>query len=211
MLWVLSDIVLPLIATFLLGLFIGWLLWRWRRQRIDADGLSSLRRSSARYRADAERLEQSNIELSDRLQAASGARGGDLANARKRNDLLAEELKNSRREVAELKSGAQNQASDSADYNNADQDRIRELETQLQSAKTQLQTLSVSNDSDNGESNRSDHLQREIDARDRMIATLKDSLDQFGEGGDNTALMADVALRDRKIIELERLLANHNR
>jgi len=67
-------------------------------------GAIYLRRSSARHRADAERLERSNIELSDRLQAASGARGGDLANARKRIDLLAEELKESRREVADLKS-----------------------------------------------------------------------------------------------------------
>jgi len=65
MLWVLWDIVLPLIAAFLLGLFIGWMLWRWRRKRIDADGLSALRRSNARYKADAERLEHSNIELSE--------------------------------------------------------------------------------------------------------------------------------------------------
>jgi|GEM_PF-3999688 len=63
MLWVLWDIVLPLIATFLLGLLVGWLLWRWRRSRIDAEGLSKLRRASSRNTADFERLQQSNIEL----------------------------------------------------------------------------------------------------------------------------------------------------
>jgi len=36
-----------------------------------------------------------------------------------------------------------------------------------------------------------------------MIATLRASHDQFGESGDNTALLADIALRDRKIGELE--------
>jgi len=142
MFWVLWDIVLPLIATFLLGLLIGWLLWRWRRRRVDADDLSKLRRDSARNKADVERLQQSNIELSDRLQAANGAGGGELASAKKRIDMLSEELKSSRSEVASL-----------------------------------------------------------------MIATLNTSLNQFGESGDTTSLMADVALRDRKIEELEALIA----
>lgn len=167
MVWVLWDIVLPLIASFLLGLLIGWMLWRWRRKRIDAEGLSELRRSASRYKADAERLEQSNIELSDRLQAASGAGGGDLANARKRIDMLTDELKSSRQEVAQLKSGAGDSESLSGDTT---------------------------------------HLREEIEARDRMIATLRLSLDQFGES-DQTSLLADVALRDRKISELEEQIA----
>ena len=195
MLWVLWDIVLPLIAAFLLGLFIGWMLWRWRRKRIDADGLSALRRSSARHRADAERLERSNIELSDRLQAASGARGGDLANARKRIDLLAEELKESRREVADLKSSDHSNQGSSG----ADMERIRTLESQLQTAESRLSAFEQSGDGSDGEA----YLRGEIEARDRMIATLRASHDQFGESGDNTSLMADIALRDRKIGELE--------
>ena len=44
-----------------------------------------------------------------------------------------------------------------------------------------------------------------------MIATLNTSLNQFGESGDTTALMADVALRDRKIDELEALIATLHR
>ena len=54
-------------------------------------------------------------------------------------------------------------------------------------------------------------LRREIEERDRMIATLNTSLGQFGESGDTTALMADVALRDRKIDELEALIATLHR
>ena len=198
MLWVLWDIVLPLIAAFLLGLFIGWMLWRWRRKRIDADGLSALRRSNARYKADAERLEHSNIELSDRLQAASGTRGGDLANARKRIDMLADELKESRREVADLKSaGTVNSDQESS---SADLARIRELESQLQMAESRLATSEQAGD---GSTEGVDYLRGEIEARDRMIATLRESHDQYGESGDNTSLLADIALRDRKIDELE--------
>ena len=170
MLWVLWDIVLPLVAAFLLGLLTGWLLWRWRRRRIDAEGISSLRRSSARYKADAERFHQSNIELSDRLQAANGVGGGELANAKKRIDMLGNELKSSRREVAELKAGARS------------------------TARSGAQTGETAD------------LQREIVARDRMISTLKKSIEQFGERGDTTALMADVELRDRRIQALEEIV-----
>ncbi len=195
MLWVLWDIVLPLVGTFLLGLFIGWLLWRWRRSRIGAEGISTLRRSSARYKADVERLQQSNIELSDRLQAASGASGGDLANANKRIDMLAEELKSSRREVAELKKTDR----DSGGSGAFERKRILQLEAQLQEARQVTDARSA-------QPNEMADLQREIEARDRMIVTLRNSLDQFGEHGGATVLMADVALRDRKIDELQRKL-----
>jgi len=210
MLWVLWDIVLPLIATFLLGLFIGWLLWRWRRSRIDADRLSELRRSSARYKADLERMQQSNIELSDRLQAANGAGGGDLVSARKRIDMLAEELKTSRREVAELKTqgrgshgtGVQSSGRRSTQSSPTD---VAGLQAKLQSAQGRITAL------ENTSNSAAADLRREIEARDRMIATLKTSLEQFGEEGDTTALLADVALRDRKIDELEARIATMNR
>jgi len=210
MLWVLWDIVLPLIATFLLGLFIGWLLWRWRRSRIDADRLSELRRSSTRNRADLERLQQSNIELSDRLQAANGAGGGELASARKRIDMLAEELKTSRREVAELKTAGRTHGSvsrrDSGSAgDSASTTEVAGLQAKLQSAQSRITAL------ENTSNSAAADLRREIEARDRMIATLKTSLAQFGEEGDTTALLADVALRDRKIDELEARIAAMNR
>ena len=33
--WVIWDILVPLLVTFLIGIGTGWLLWRWRRQRAD--------------------------------------------------------------------------------------------------------------------------------------------------------------------------------
>ncbi len=179
MLWVLWDIVLPLLATFLLGLCLGWLLWRWRRSRIDADDLSMLRRTSARFKADSERLQQSNIELSERLQAAGGSAGqaldDELSSAQKRIDMLADELKKSRTEVAELRRAGSDR-------------RVNKTSADLAASAGDLD------------------LHEEIAARDRMIATLEKSLQQFGDSGDTTALMADIVIRDRKIEELEALL-----
>lgn len=174
MLWVLWDIVVPLLATFLLGLMVGWLLWRWRRSRIDAEGLSKLRRTSARYRSDVERLQQSNNELSDRLVAVGGY---ESEGTTREIDRLVEELEYSRREVADL------------------QLRVAAVDD----------TGGVSVDAEAVD------LRSELAARDRMIATLEKSLQQFGEHSDTTSLMADIALRDRKIDELEALLATLNR
>ena len=175
MLWVLWDIVLPLLATFLTGLLVGWLLWRWRRSRIDAEGLSKLRRTSARYRADVERLQQSNNELSDRLIAV-GAHESDGTTTE--IDRLVEELESSRREVDDLKS------------------RVAAVDQDIGGVSLNAESVD---------------LRSELAARDRMIATLEKSLQQYGERGDTTALMADIALRDQKIDELEARLATLNR
>ena len=212
MFWVLWDIVLPLIATFLLGLLVGWLLWRWRRRRIDADGLSKLRRESARNKADLDRLQQSNIELSDRLQAANGAGGGDLASARKRIDMLGEELKSSRGEVAKLRSAERTAGvTGRGATGGASAAELSDVRSKLQSARQRISELEQSNSTNAMAQSEAADLRREIEARDRMIATLNTSLSQFGESGDTTALMADVALRDRKIDELEALIATLNR
>lgn len=212
MLWVLWDIVLPLIATFFMGLFIGWLLWRWRRRRIDADGLSKLRRDAARNKADVERLQQSNIELSDRLQAASSAGGGDLVSANRRIDMLSEELKSSRSEVANLRNSERSRsASSGAARGSKDTAELTELQAELQSARQRIADLEQSSAGSATAISENSDLRRELEARDRMIATLNTSLHQFGESGDTTALMADVALRDRKIDELEALIATLHR
>lgn len=40
MVWVLWDILIPLLASFALGTLLGWLLWSWRRQRHDSAELT---------------------------------------------------------------------------------------------------------------------------------------------------------------------------
>ncbi len=196
MLWVLWDIVVPLIVTFLIGLFTGWLLWRWRRSRIDAEGLSKLRRTSARYRSDVERLQQSNMDLSDRLRRTGAGGDEELEDARWRIENLTEDLKASRREIEVLRAYGSTDANPDwqAELESARQ-RIAELESQ------QASGISSMSEED---------LRQEIAARDRMIATLEKSLQQFGEAGDTTALMADITIRDRRIEELEARLDTYN-
>ena len=144
-------------------------------------------------------------DRSDRLQAAYGAGGGELASAKKRIDMLSEELKSSRSEVASLRHSERAAGAGSSGV--TDNATTAELQAQLQSARRRVAELeqSASFSSTSNVENRD--LHREIEARDRMIATLNTSLNQFGESGDTTSLMADVALRDRKIEELEALIA----
>ncbi len=209
MLWVLWDIFLPVIAAFLVGLLVGWMLWRWRRSRIDSDALSSLRRNASRFKTDADNLRIRNAELSDRLQVASGSRQAnsredqsELNRARKRIEVLSAELKTSRLQIDKLrKDGA---AGDSVN-------RVRELEAKLHGAQRRIADLEQSGTVNSAAHSGEPDLNEAIKARDRMIATLKTSLDQFGESKDNTTLEACVALRERKIEALEQLLEQSNR
>lgn len=184
MLWVLWDIVLPLVVTFLLGVLLGWLLWRWRRKRLDAEGLSELRRASSRYRADAERLQQSNMELSDRLRAS--------ADCSRQVKQLNHELEAARLQLTTK--------ANSAGLAQAQQ-TIEALQQQLAESRLDMNSAVQPGSELSG-------LSKEIEARDNMIATLQMSLQQFGEHGDNTSLLADIALRDRRIAELEAQLKN---
>jgi hypothetical protein len=55
------------------------------------------------------------------------------------------------------------------------------------------------------------YLEEEIAVRDKMIATLKHSLEQYGEQQDTTALMAELELREQRITALENLLSDAQR
>ena len=227
MLWVLWDIFLPILLAFLAGLFVGWMCWRWRRSRIDAETLSALRRNTTRLKNDAENLRARNAELSDRLQTASvsgsmkrgsgtssrNADSGDLAIAKKRIETLSSELKTSRLEVNRLREGsgvAGNKPTGDAFQAN----RVRDLEARLQGANRRIADLELAaRSSSAGSSSASKStadLTEAIAARDRMIETLKKSLAQYGTSKDLTTLSADLALRENKIDALESLLNDNN-
>ena len=206
MLWVLWDIFLPLIAAFLVGLLTGWMLWRWRRSRVDAESLLALRKSASRLKTDTDNLRIRNAELSDRLQVASGSPSAtdqhhhELARSRKRIEVLSSELKTSRQQIDKLrKDNAQ-----SAGVN-----RVRALEAKLQGAQRRVADLERSLAGSGGKSSADmsqTDLHEAVRVRDEMIATLRTSLDQFGESRDTATLEASLALRDRKIETLEKLL-----
>ena len=60
--WVLWDIFIPLLTTFALGLLLGWMLWRWRRQLMGTDELIISGPGQENFVASAE-MESANIAL----------------------------------------------------------------------------------------------------------------------------------------------------
>lgn len=225
MLWLIWDILLPLTVAFLAGLFIGWLIWRWRRMRISSEELATIRRSSARYKADADTLRSRNAELADRLRGAGGSDAvdnSDLTAANEKIDTLQSQLDNTRRELAEVHKRSNQRRSGGTQLRSSASDRIRELESALSAAQhkiEQLQTEAVAAQSSHGESTGSRLRTRSVDTdfmeeiivRDKMIATLKHSLEQYGEQQDATALMAELEIKNQRILALETMLGNSKR
>lgn len=192
MLWVIWDILVPLALAFLSGLFCGWLFWRWRRMRMTADELAAIKRSSARYKSDADTLRSRNAELAERLRTTNGASDSntsqDLEAANKQVDKLRDQLKQLNREHARLRDGQSHKSV---------------------TAATSVSALHAVGDTDR--STDSAYLEEEIAVRDKMIATLKHSLEQYGGQQDTTALMAELELKEQKIIALENLLSDSQR
>ena len=95
MLWSLYDIALPLLVTFLLGLLLGWLLWRWRRQPISAADLERLKAADdgaaelAELQSELTTVTRQRDEAGDRLISSDA----DLALANSRVVALEKELK----------------------------------------------------------------------------------------------------------------------
>lgn len=225
--WVFWDILLPVAAAFLAGLFCGWLFWRWRRMRFSADELAAIRRSSARYKSDADTLRGHNAELSERLRSSMcatepNAQNSELASANERIEKLRGELKQARRDLSHFQRNTESNLDRNLPIQSNSRsplpNRQREMEAQAvvrqpahyanDKAHAQLtgrQEIRVTRDS--GEI---DYLEAIAD-RDKMISTLKHSLEQYGEQQDTTALTAELALREQKIAALEDLLSNAQR
>ncbi|OED39057.1 hypothetical protein AB833_16055 [Chromatiales bacterium (ex Bugula neritina AB1)] len=68
--WVILDILIPLFLVFGLGVWLGWMLWRWRRQKFTADDLETLQTSQTELESKVTQLESMNtsiIEERDKL------------------------------------------------------------------------------------------------------------------------------------------------
>ncbi len=70
MLWVLWDILLPLLIAFMGGIFVGWLFWRWRRSPVDAATLSTLGGGMVEQKNDSANQPVLKVKTSDRLPTA---------------------------------------------------------------------------------------------------------------------------------------------
>jgi len=181
MLWILWDILLPLVAAFLLGLLTGWLLWRWRRARISAQKLNVIQRNSARYKDENERLR-------DRLAESKGP-PNDAAHAAPESSprsLSRRQAVENEKEIATLREQLETA-----------KNRIGELETK---------TTSTTDSGYEPEPEVAD-LMAQLQTRERMIETLQQSLAQYQEGDDPALMQAELVARQRKIDALETMLA----
>ena len=232
MFWVIWDILVPLAVAFLAGLLFGWLLWRWRRLQMTSDELATIRRSSARYKSDADMLRNRNAEMAERLRASSGVADSaalqDLAAANKRIDKLREQLKTSNRELAAHKQqdtrseGDPGARTGTTRLHVSSAEEVKDLEAKLLAARQQIRVLESSarqaqdgsvgtGDADPRRTKDIAALEEAIAARDEMIETLKHSLEQYGAQQDTTALLAEIELRDDRIVVLENLLNDAQR
>lgn len=234
--WVLWDIFLPVATAFASGLFFGWLMWRWRRQSVDPELLDAVRRyadsnKGARQGGDhreSSRLQQRRDDNTDARGSFGAAEvKAELTSAKKRIDTLRAELKGTREEIVSLRASTATEPGVTGAAKNSQTNRERDLEARLQGAlrkisdmesaargagsngspsdKPPAQSIAGSN-SDGRESAELLVLRDRLDARDKLIKTLQESLAQYGAEKDSTVLTAEVALRDRKINALEKLL-----
>ena len=138
-------------------------------------------------------LRNRNAELAERLRATSGAADStvlqDLAAANKRIDKLREQLKTSNRELASYKQQDNNTVGRprTTRLRVTSEGKAQELEAQLSAAQQQIRNLesaattqSSSADETGSPLANASILHEEIAVRDKMIATLKHSLEQYG-------------------------------
>jgi len=71
MTWILNEVLLFLIVSFVLGLLAGWLAWRWRRQSVRATTWNSLKATTETARSELELLEQQHQRLRSERKALS--------------------------------------------------------------------------------------------------------------------------------------------
>ena len=68
----LLEILIPLIISFILGLIIGWLVWRWRRRLVSSTEWNNLSSAANRSKSDLASLEAANAELTIERKTLTG-------------------------------------------------------------------------------------------------------------------------------------------
>ena len=190
MLWVLWDILIPVLLAFFAGLFIGWLLWRWRRRAYSSESIHSMRRDNASYRSEIKQL-RARISQSPA----------------ERTRLSGKAFKVDSRDTGQLeKRSASVAAEKSRDIRNRAHNAPVSVSPQERGSEAPANTVDMPESS-----SVITRLQDTIAVRDKMITTLQRSLDQYVDQNELTALSAELAMRERKIDALETLLEQQRR
>ena len=187
MIWALLEILLPLLLLFLLGLIVGWFIWRWRRTSVAASQWNELSAAGRNSEAELAKVSAARDEAINERSALSSR----VASLTSEQQTLSTNLDGSQAELAKIRGDL-----------DAANGRVGSLEGDLASANTTISgykklegdhkklqgDLAASND-------KTKAAQAELDA---MKASVKDRDAKIN------ALSGDVSGRDNRIGELEK-------
>ncbi len=153
MIWALFEIIIPLLVTFILGLIMGWLLWRWRRRHITAGEWD---KHTAAATVATENLESFRIKHDEIAQenshlSATMKKMGDNLDSRKVEiekevtkaaDLRAQ-LQETKSSIVNLQAQVSNTAESDSELTRL-RGRNTELVSQLDDANTRIEELEKS-------------------------------------------------------------------
>jgi predicted flap endonuclease-1-like 5' DNA nuclease len=182
MIWALFEIIIPLLLTFLLGLIMGWLLWRWRRRRITVSEWSSHTATARVATEDLEAYRLRHDELAEenaRLSAMMKKMGNNLDSRKvelEKETAAATELRamlqESKSSVANLEMQVANSSQSENELARAN-NRAKELVGQLDTANDRLDDANARIEELEKRSAQSAELERSLNEANEKLAAAE--------------------------------------
>lgn len=227
--WVLWDIITPLLLTFGLGLSMGWLLWRWRREQLSGDAVVAADGAQAVDNAESESADGEETDTDDagsdsaaaKMESINAVLIAERDEAVERANAAESSLSEAQVEILKLKTELSDQATGLSDEDIDNSEKFQNLVTLL--AKEQEQRAEIELELTEA-SERRDLLERELDKAKEVAAnfdeekltTLQEDLDlsqKVIEEKDQQYLDSVLEMekliedRDARIATLEEMLA----
>jgi predicted flap endonuclease-1-like 5' DNA nuclease/uncharacterized protein YigA (DUF484 family) len=200
MIWALFEIIIPLLVTFLLGLGMGWLLWRWRRRYITASEWHTHTEAANAATADLQSFRAQHDDMAQensRLTATMKKMGDNLDNRKielesqsKEKDELRTELSQYKARLGELENNYQQATAKAAEADDANA-KIARLEKEAATANELKAKLEASESS-----------VADLQAQASTAAQRDGELERFRNH--NTELTAQLDDANHRIAELEK-------
>lgn len=208
MTWALLEILLPLTLAVAVGVFMGWLVWRWRRRNVTAHEWNRLNAGTESALAELASVRAAHTEaVNERTALAATVASTNADMESTRNELEVEKRRN--RELSgEIEGADARIASLSAELSEATT-RVTALESGLASAQ---RTITGMNSDEATSTDELEAVRLELDASQGRIADLEARLaaseSQTREAapadtGEIGRLRVELAERDRRIRALE--------
>jgi len=214
--WALLEIVLPLALAVAVGVFVGWLAWRWRRRNVTAHEWNRLNAGTESALAELASVRAAHTEaVNERtsLAATMASSNADLESAR--NEMELAQRRN--RELTGELDGAETRIETLSSELSEASTRVTALESGLASAQRTISGLTPEDSAGAGEL---EAVRQELDASQGRIADLEARLasaaaeSSASPGDDDTGelgrLRVELAERDRRIRALEQAARSDN-